>query len=89
MIVYQLAVQCKAQRCYESQSRQLKNEGENFSALCAERSALCASMHCLPQWQWHYKIALYRSAHYVMQTILVVMHAVSSEVQGSPKDFLG
>ena len=24
----QLAVQCKAQRCYESQYRQLKNEGE-------------------------------------------------------------
>ena len=29
--IQQLAVQRKAQRCYESQSRQLKNEGEkNF-----------------------------------------------------------
>ena len=30
VIVYQLVVQCKAQRCYKRQSRQLINEGENF-----------------------------------------------------------
>ena len=62
-------------------------------------------MHSLPQWQWHYKIkiAFYRPAHYghpppppstfldlpLMQTILVVMHTVSSEVLGSPEDILG
>jgi len=41
---------CKAQRWYESQSRQLNNEGENvFSALRADGSALRASMRCLPQ----------------------------------------
>ena len=35
--IQQLAVQCKAQRCYESQSRQLKNECEkNF--LCFART---------------------------------------------------
>ena len=28
--IQQLAVQCKAQRCYKSQSRQLKNEGEKI-----------------------------------------------------------
>ena len=42
VIVYQLAVQCKAQRCYESQSRQLKNEGEkNFP--CRQITAMCLS----------------------------------------------
>ena len=51
VIVYQLPVQCKTQRCYESQSRQLKNEGEFFfSALCTVRWPIHASMHCL--WQW-------------------------------------
>ena len=30
VIVYQLAVQCKAQWCYESQSRQLKNRGDKI-----------------------------------------------------------
>jgi len=39
--IQQLAVQCKAQRCYESQSRQLKNEGENFFL----------HLHCLCHWQ--------------------------------------
>ena len=38
--IQQLAVQCKAQRCYESQSRQLKNEGEN--AMEVQRSNLVA-----------------------------------------------
>jgi len=32
-------------RCYKSQSRQLKNEGEKNSMLCANWSALCTSMH--------------------------------------------
>jgi len=32
--IQQLAVQCKAQRCYESQSRQLKNEGEKIFSAC-------------------------------------------------------
>jgi len=48
VIVYQLAVQCKAQRCYESQSRQQINEGEKLKF-----SALRASMHCL--WQCIYR----------------------------------
>ena len=30
VIVHQLAVQCKPRKCYESQSRQLKNEGEKI-----------------------------------------------------------
>jgi len=43
LIVYQLAVQCKAQRCYESQSRQLKNEGEKI--FCTSRTLI--STTCL------------------------------------------
>jgi len=49
--------QCKVRRYYESPSRQLKNEGEKiFSALCAERSVLLISIHCLRQWPYHSKI---------------------------------
>ena len=56
---------CKAQRWYESQSRRLNNEGENFfSALRADGWALRASMHCLPQCQSQYKIASYGPAQY-------------------------
>jgi len=41
--IQQLAVQCKAQRCYESQSRQPKNEGEKiFSTLCMDLYACTA-----------------------------------------------
>jgi len=59
--IQQLAVlvQCKAQRCYESQSRQLKHEGEKFSVLCMDGSPLCASTHCLRQWPYHSKNASY------------------------------
>jgi len=61
--IQQLVVQCKAQRCYESQSRQLKNEGaKNFSALHADDRRLRASTHCLRQWPYHSKNASYRPA---------------------------
>jgi len=43
--------QCKALRHYESPSRRLKNEGEQFFY------ALCASTHCLWKWPYHSKIA--------------------------------
>jgi len=61
--IQQLAVQCKAQRCYESQSRQLKYEGEKkFFALCTDSLPLHISMHCLHQWPFHSKIAFYSPA---------------------------
>ena len=52
--IQQFTVQCKAQKCYDSQSRQLKNEGDNnFSALCVDGSPLRASTHYLRQWPYH------------------------------------
>ena len=45
--IQQLAVQCKAQRCYESQSRQLKNEGEkNLPRFARKIAATC--LYTLP-----------------------------------------
>jgi len=46
--IQQLAVECKAQRCYESQSRQLKNEREKFFRASRGRSPLRASTRTLP-----------------------------------------
>ena len=45
--IQQLAVQCKAQRCYESQSRQLKNEGEKIFPRFA-RTIAATHLYTLP-----------------------------------------
>ena len=42
----------EAQRCYESPSRQLKNEGEKFSRTSCGFD-VHVSMHCLQQWPYH------------------------------------
>ena len=57
VIVYQLAVQCKAQRWYESQSRQLKNEGEKIFPCFARTDRHYP--HCLRQWPYRSKNASY------------------------------
>jgi len=61
VIVYQLAVHCKPRRRYESQSRQLKNEGEKIFR--ASRGRI--SYYCLWQSPYHYKILSYVPARYV------------------------
>jgi len=43
--IQQLVVQCKAQRCYESQSRQLKNEGEKIFLRFTRTIAAYAPLH--------------------------------------------
>jgi len=43
--IQQLAVQCKAQRFYDSQSRQLKNEGEKFLPRFARTDRRYAPLH--------------------------------------------
>jgi len=58
-----LAVQCKAQRCYESQSRQLKNEGEKIFPRFARTDP-----RCLRQWPYHSKNASYGPAHTIRRT---------------------
>jgi len=50
-------VQCKAQRCYESQSRQLKNEGEKIFPRFARTDGHYP--RCLRQWLYHSKNASY------------------------------
>ena len=45
--IQELAVQCKAQRCYESQSRQLKNEGEKIFPRFA-RTIAATRLYTLP-----------------------------------------
>jgi len=55
--IQQLAVQCKAQRCYESQSRQLKNEGEKIFPRFARTDGRYP--HCLRQWPYYSKNASY------------------------------
>ena len=47
VIVYQLAVQCKPRRCYESQSRQLKNEGSLTTAFGCRRTTTKLFPTCL------------------------------------------
>ena len=72
-------MQCKAQRCYDSQSRQLKYEGEKkFSALCADGSPLCASTHCLRQWPYHSKNASYGSVRSCDLAKLASAHSARS-----------
>jgi len=47
---------CYAIYSYESQSRQLKNEGKKFSALHADGFPPHTSTHCLPHWPYHSKM---------------------------------
>ena len=54
-------MQCKAQRCYESQSRQLKNEGEKIFPRFARTDR--RHSHCLCQWPYHPKNASYGPAN--------------------------
>ena len=70
-------MQCKPQSCYESQSRQLKNEGENSIStritLRAERSPLRASTHGLRHW-------LCLSNKWFLRAATVRQHRHESEV---------
>ena len=76
--IQQLAGQCKAQRCYDSQSRQLKNEGEKFfSALRADGTPLRPSTHCLRQCPYHSKNASYGP---VMTVEIEIMSAEKLQV---------
>jgi len=74
-----VTVQCKAQRYYESPSRQLKNESDFFfSALRAEKSALHTSIHYLWQWPYHSKIP--RAGTGVCVTLMYVATPVHGHV---------
>ena len=55
--IRQLAAKCKAQRCYESQSRQLKMKVKKIiSMLHAVKSPLHTSIHCLHHWPYQSKM---------------------------------
>ena len=61
--IRQLAAKCKAQRCYESQSRQLKMKVKKIiSMLHAVKSPLHTSIHCLHHWPYQSKIVAYNPA---------------------------
>jgi len=59
---------CKAQRCYESQSRQLKNEDEKIFPRFTQTD--CRYPHCLRQWPYHSKNASYGPADTVGEKTL-------------------
>ena len=64
-------MQCKAQRCYESQSKQLKNEGEKIFPRYARTDGHYP--RCLRQWPYHSKNASYGPVIEVLGSLALII----------------